>query len=204
METTKLQYGEYYHIFNRGNNSEVLFKETRNYSYFLALYAKYIYPIADTLAYCLMSNHYHLIVRIKDECDILTFSELKLFEETIATKTLDRKPTPSSQFSHLFNTYSKTININFDRTGSLFEHPFKRRLIATELYLQRSIAYVHTNPIRSKLSKTLETYPWSSYNALLSDKPTKLDRELVMKVFGDKEYFMLYHGSFKGGVEEFK
>jgi hypothetical protein len=66
-----LQFGQYYHIYNRGNNGETLFCEDRNYPYFLELYAKYIEPVAETYADCLMSNHFHLLVRIKDyeECE---------------------------------------------------------------------------------------------------------------------------------------
>ena len=62
-----MQHGQYYHIHNRGNNGEVLFREQRNYSYFLNLYARYIEPVAETYAYCLMSNHFHLLVCIEDE-----------------------------------------------------------------------------------------------------------------------------------------
>ena len=59
-----LEYGQYYHIYNRGNNREDVFYEERNYRHFLSLYAKYILPIADTYAYCLLRNHFHLLVRI--------------------------------------------------------------------------------------------------------------------------------------------
>jgi hypothetical protein len=61
-----LQPGQYYHIFNRGNNGETLFREQRNYPYFLSLYAKYIEPVAEIYAYCLLKNYFHLLVRIKD------------------------------------------------------------------------------------------------------------------------------------------
>jgi hypothetical protein len=54
-------------IYNRGNNGENLFREQRNYPYFLKLYAKHIEPIAETYAYCLLRNHFHLLVKIKDE-----------------------------------------------------------------------------------------------------------------------------------------
>ncbi|MBE9507489.1 MAG: hypothetical protein IMY86_05515, partial [Chloroflexi bacterium] len=60
-----LQYGGYYHIYNRGNNREDIFVEERNYLHFLRLYAKYIGPVADTYAYCLLRNHFHFLVRIK-------------------------------------------------------------------------------------------------------------------------------------------
>ncbi len=60
-----LQFGQYYHIFNRGNNRETLFREERNYPYFLSLFVKHIDPVVDTYAYCLMPNHFHLLVRVK-------------------------------------------------------------------------------------------------------------------------------------------
>ena len=62
-----LQPGEYYHIYNRGIDGEVLFREVRNYHHFLRLWAKYIEPVADTYAYCLLSNHFHFLIRIKQE-----------------------------------------------------------------------------------------------------------------------------------------
>ena len=70
----------YYHIYNRGNNRETLFKEERNYRDFLKLYAKHIEPIADTFAYCLLPNHFHLLVRIKGEEEISAAQTLKVSE----------------------------------------------------------------------------------------------------------------------------
>ncbi len=61
-----LEPGKFYHVYNRGNNRENIFNEEQNYAYFLKLYAFHIGPIADTFAYCLMRNHFHLSVRIKD------------------------------------------------------------------------------------------------------------------------------------------
>ena len=62
-----LEHGRYYHIYNRGNNREDLFNENENYNHFLRLYEKYIDPIADTYTWVLMKNHFHLLVRIKEE-----------------------------------------------------------------------------------------------------------------------------------------
>lgn len=194
MESTKLKYGEYYHIYNRGNNGEVLFKEPRNYTLFIALYIKYIDCIADTLAYCLMSNHFHLVVRIKEESEIKSFIELNMFMDNKLEIITDKKPSPSSQFSHLFNAYTKSINKAFERTGSIFEHPFERKLIENELYIQHCIAYIHNNPVKHGFSKRINEYKWSSYNAILSDKPTKINRDLVLSIFEDREYFIQYHG----------
>ncbi len=194
MEKKSLEYGQYYYIYNRGNNGEILFREPDNYKYFLTLYAKYISPVSDTLAYCLMSNHFHFAIRIKEESEIKTFSELHLFDNNKKRLITDKKPNPSSQFAHLFDTYSKSINKTYNRSGSLFEHPFERKMIENEWYIQRSIAYIHENPVKARLSNTMAAYPWSSYTSLVSEKPTRLNRELVMKIYGGKEYFILYHG----------
>ena len=64
-----LQPDSYYHVFNRGVNRQNLFFEGRNYGYFLQLYAHHIEPVADTYAYCLLPNHFHLLVRVKTEAE---------------------------------------------------------------------------------------------------------------------------------------
>jgi hypothetical protein len=61
-----LEFGEYYHIYNRGINRGRIFFEERNYDYFLQLYAQHVVPIAETYAYCLLPNHFHFLVRIRD------------------------------------------------------------------------------------------------------------------------------------------
>ena len=63
----RLQHGQAYHIYNRGNNQENIFVEERDYQHFLRLYSKYIEPIGDTYAYCLFRPHFHFIVRMKTE-----------------------------------------------------------------------------------------------------------------------------------------
>ena len=104
-----LRYGHYYHVYNRGNNGEELFCEPRNYPYFLDLCVQYIEPVAETYAYCLMSNHFHFMVRIRD------------FESRQGSTEGDRFPEVSRAFSNLFGTYTKAFNKAFQRTGSLFE-----------------------------------------------------------------------------------
>jgi len=65
-----LNYGNYYHIYNRGINSCNLFQEADNYEHFLGLFDKYISPVADTYAWVLLPNHFHLMVRVKEEEEI--------------------------------------------------------------------------------------------------------------------------------------
>ena len=107
MAETALQYGTYYHIYNRGTNGEVLFKHEKYYAEFLALYKEYIVPVVDTLAYCLMSNHFHWLIRVKNDDEIRTFDELKMFTKNDANHDPLKKPVPSNQFQHLFLTHTK-------------------------------------------------------------------------------------------------
>jgi putative transposase len=181
MET--LQHGKYYHIYNRGNNREDLFRTPENYLHFLRLYEKYIFPVAETFAWVLMKNHFHLLVKMKDinELDLPDFENLA----GIAN--------PSKQFSNLFNAYAKAFNKMFNRTGSLFEKPFHRIAIDSDKYFRQLIVYIHTNPVHHGFTDDFKDYPWSSYGSIISVKPTKLSRNKVIGWFDDKANFMEIH-----------
>ena len=72
-----LHFGSFYHIYNRGINRERIFVEETNYEYFLKLIKKHILAIADIYAYCLLNNHFHLLVRIKSEKELVNNLEGK-------------------------------------------------------------------------------------------------------------------------------
>jgi len=65
-----IEEGFFYHIYNRGNNGGNIFFDEENYTYFLQLLAKYILPVAEIYAYCLLKNHFHILVRIKENYEI--------------------------------------------------------------------------------------------------------------------------------------
>ena len=179
-----LQYGKYYHIFNRGNNQENIFIEERNYRYFLRLYAKHIMPAADTYAYCLLRNHFHFLVRIKtvEEQDLTSFGNLS---------DLPRKP--SQQFSNLFNAYAKAFNKTYHRTGTLFQRPFGRIEVTSDSYFMQLVTYIHQNPQNHGFVNDFRTWPYSSYQALLSTKPTRLQRDDVLTWFQGVDHFEDVH-----------
>jgi putative transposase len=179
-----LEYGNYYHIYNRGINGENLFKETKNHYHFLNLYSKHIDPIAETFAWCLLKNHFHLLVRIK------TFEEIISNQEDFEIKKIIA---PHQSFGNLFNAYTKSINKSINRHGALFERPFKRKLIDNEHYLQTLIKYIHFNPVNHGFCEHPLEYPWSSYFSCVSDKPTKLQRAKIISFFGDIDNFKNTH-----------
>jgi len=161
----RLEPGKFYHVYNRGNNRENLFYNNGNYEYFLRKYDNYLTDYIDTFAFCLLPNHFHLLVRIKDK-DLSGFKNLTGLEKRI-----------SKQFSNLFNSYAKSINIQQKRVGSLFQRPFKRIEITTTDYLANLVFYIHANPQKHKIIDDFRMYPWSSYDRILKNKPSKLNKK---------------------------
>ena len=180
---TPLRYGEYYHIYNRGNNRENIFIEERNYPHFLKLYAKYVEPIADTYAYCLLRNHFHVLVRIKTEEE----------QKTLGVSKTPRVSNPGQQFGNLFNAYAKAINKAYDRTGSLFEHPFGRVEVTSNAHLIWLVIYIHQNPHKHGFVDDFRTWPYSSYQTFLSTRPTRLKRGDVLAWFDGAHGFETSH-----------
>ncbi|MGD8625749.1 MAG: hypothetical protein PVJ34_14520 [Anaerolineae bacterium] len=179
-----LQHGSYYHIYNRGVNRENLFVEERNYRYILQLYARHIEPIAETYAYCLLRNHFHFLVWIKD---------LTGLRRTEGSHDLTGLKKPSQYFSNFFNAYTKAFNKAFDRTGTLFQRPFGRIAVTSDAYLAWLVVYIHQNPEKHGFVDDFRAWPYSSYHAHLSDKPTRLQRDEVLDWFHGEEGLVMAH-----------
>jgi REP element-mobilizing transposase RayT len=203
-----LQSGKFYHIYNRGINGEKLFLCEENYQHFLKLYTTYIDPIADTYAWVLMPNHFHLLVRIKENIrykyhkpDNGNEKENEQFElvkwETVQVANevnSDNKiPVPNRHFAHLFNAYTKYLNLRIPRHGNLFERPFRRKKIDNYNYLKKVLIYIHQNPVHHDFCKHPMEYPWSSFLTCISTKPTKLKRDTVMGWFDNQANFIHIH-----------
>ena len=184
-----LEKGNYYHIYNRGNNSIDVFFDAESYYHFLRLYDKYISPIADTYAWCFLKNHFHILVYLRLDNEI----EFEKLEYSTIENLKDIEP--SKQFGFLFNAYTQAINKKFNRTGGLFEKPFERKLITSDTYLKNIIHYIHNNPVQHGFVKQMSLYPWSSYDSIISDKPTKLKRKEIIAIYGGKDEFIEYHNN---------
>jgi hypothetical protein len=189
---------KFYHVYNRGINGEDLFKQDRNYAYFLNKYANYLEPVVETYAYCLLKNHFHLLIKVKDNITEptgnLDQTDFKNLSGLKHEKGLHHKDNlVSKKFSDLFNSYTKSINKAFNRTGSLFETPFKRIEVTNDLYLTRLIWYIHHNPQKHGFVSDFRDYPYSSYHAHLSNKNTKLKRNEVIEWFGGMSFYKNFH-----------
>ena len=189
---TTLEAGNYYHIYNRGVNRCNLFRTSENYRYFLRQYEKYIDPIADTFAWALMKNHFHLLIRIKEESEI-NLNRLPVPIKAQASDIPVKLKKPHLYFSDLFNSYSQAFNIQENRTGSLFQRPFSRIHVDDPMYFKNLIVYIHTNPEHQGFVDNFRDYPWTSYGTILSLNPTRLQREKVIGWFNGKGEFMNIH-----------
>jgi len=187
MKKVKLEQGKFYHLYNRGNNSQPIFFETKNYEHFLMLMARYIEPIAEIYAWALMKNHFHLLVYLKKDVEI-DFKKLK-YTSTDKPKVFS----VSKQFSNWFSAYTLAINKMYGRTGSVFEKNLERKWIDNEKYLLNVIYYINYNPVKHKIVNHPMDYPWCSYLGSISEKPTKLQREKIIQIFGSKQHFEKYH-----------
>lgn len=184
-EKLLLKPGNYYHIYNRGNNGQDIFFENENYEFFLHRLDQYITPFCDIIAWVLLRNHFHILVYVKENVSI---------EKLEYTSTeIPKKVEVYLQFGHFFNSYAKAINKRYKRTGSLFEKNFERILINHSQYFKNLIHYIHYNPVKHGFTEHVWDYLWSSYGSIISHKPTKLNREFVLELFNNREDFKLYH-----------
>ena len=183
--------GCFYHLFTQGNNHEDLFREERNYRYFLQLYARYIPPVAETYAYCLLRNHLHVLICVKG-CQN---QDLTGFSEPVRSRAIQA-------FSNLFNAYAKAFNLAYDRTGALFRRPFQRVLITDDDYLRQVIIYIHHNPQKHGLARDFRSWRYSSYPTLTGRSETQLERNKVLELFGGLAAFRTAHETDLSGLED--
>jgi len=163
-----------YHIYNRGINSETVFQDDNNMSYFLKLVEKYLIPKVNILAYCLLNNHFHFAIEV-----------------TTDTKEVNQA------FSNLFNAYTKAYNKQNYRTGALFERPFKRKHIKDENYLKQLILYIHRNPENHNIVEDFKSYEFSSFKLYSTENTTLISEKkpYIIGLFDDLKNFNITHNN---------
>ncbi len=207
-----------YHIFNHANGFENIFGEDRNFQYFLEKYTEYICPIAETYAYCLMPNYFHLVVRIRKREVIeelirkkknfskvsFDFGKVKVEDEVKVdekVKVVDEVKIDineiekfiSKQFSNLFNCYAQSFNKMYKRMGSLFIKNFKREEILDKEYFVNAIVYTHRNPIHHGFCTRYNDWGYTSYCEIAEQKSVFVEVAKLLKVFGGKQHFVEVH-----------
>ena len=182
----------YYHLFNRAIGNEQLFRSDENYRYFLRKIKAHILPVAELWTYSLMPNHFHLVVKIREDNHI---------EDLYKTKKL-KEYNPSiqlisdfimEQFSNCFNAYAKAFNKMYDRQGALFLDYLKRSVADDDNDITSFIFYTHKNAVHHGLAKKVGEWKFDGYQAIVSQGSTDLARQDVTEWFGSTERFIQFH-----------
>lgn len=130
----------YYHLYNRGNQKKDIFLDEKDYAFYLRKLTeagrKYYFVI---IAYCLMPNHIHLIVK------------------------QDKEYPPAKFISSIHTSYATVFNKKYKTVGHLFQDRFKQKIVDDDRYMKNLIAYVHLNPVKAGLCNFPKEYKWSSY-----------------------------------------
>jgi putative transposase len=188
--------GETYHVYNRANGNEKLFVEERNYYFFLDKLSYHILPVINMHAYCLMPNHFHLLVEVK------SFEELqKMFSKI--QNIADAEKQISKSFSNLFSSYTQAFNKVNDRMGNLFMSSFKKKHVENTSDYLNVTHYIHANPVHHKYVENIKDWKFSSYKALAGFGKTSLKREAVHNIFGGQMGFIEYHKRLINPKEKF-
>jgi len=178
INTESFEFESVYHIFSHVNGKELIFREELNYQFFLKQLDKYIIPIADIYAYCLLPNHFHLLLR---------------FKNIEGVNAEDEHHSLMKSFGNFLNSYAKAFNKKYNRKGALFLNAIKRKKITDEKYLLKVLHYIHNNPFNHGLVNKFDQWKHSSYNSYLNlKKDSKLNRMEIMQYFDSLEVFVNY------------
>ncbi len=156
------QAGMYYHIYNRGVSRSTIFRESTNFLYAIEKIHKYcVKNSVSVIAYCLMPNHYHLLLR------------------------QDGDSPAGNVPQSVFNSYSKAYNLKYSHSGTLFEGRFRAKPVQTTSHLLHLCRYIHGNPVKDGLVADPSDWPWSNYLEWIGDRKGRLvDHEFIRMQFG--------------------
>jgi putative transposase len=200
---TQFEEGHFYHVYNRTVDKQLMFRGDNNFEFFLKKYDEYLSSVIDTFAYCLLGNHFHFLIRVKenlmDNLDLTTFQKLSNLPDANPVHHI-----VSHQFRKFFQSYAMAFNKQHNRVGTLFQTPFKRAMVNSDTYFTQLVYYIHSNPQHHDLTDDFREWKWSSYNRILIDKPSKLRKTEVIEWFGNMQAYQDYHNSFQKNMMDEK
>ena len=178
---------ELYHIYNRGNNKQKIFFKPANYVFFLKKVRNFLMPHCDILAYCLMPNHFHLLINADNR--------------TIGTRLIanQQKNVLSEAVRILLSSYTLAINKQNETTGSLFQQNTKAKCLAkgNNNYGYICMNYIHQNPMKAGLVKRMEDWEYSSFNDYCGNRSeTMCNKELASQLL-DLNFDTFYDDSYR-------
>ncbi|MCC5912885.1 MAG: hypothetical protein JJU46_00800 [Balneolaceae bacterium] len=199
--------GHYYHIYNRGVGKGTIFWSDKDFRRFIKKYVYYLYPSVQTFAWCLLSNHFHALIRVRTVAEQSRLFNLKK-EHFLSDKLhgnqdpLNKPFVASRQISHLMNSYTRYINCRKERTGFLFEGSLKRKRVIDDDNFQHLVCYIHRNPIHHGIVNDYRGYKYSSINDFLIGRRSFVEVAKVLEDFGGRENFLHAHEEFKMKIDD--
>ncbi len=188
-----------YHVFNRTNNKELLYKSDENCRFFLESYDDYLAYLMETYAWGLMPNHFHLEVKTrpeeysKDWLSRIPKKKRTLTENKFLIGKMPYEILVSRAFKRFFQSYSMSVNNHLRRNGSLFSRRFRRTDIADDEHFKKVMLYIHTNPVKHGITRDFREYDWISYHDYIENAlPQNIITEVYEK-FGNKQAFIAAH-----------
>ena len=173
--------GTYLHVYNRGVNREPLFFDSDNYYFFLQRLNDYLPDSGiSIIAYCLMPNHFHLLVH------------------------QHRSEAISRYVGRVCKSYVQAINKRKNRTGHLFENKYKAKLIDDVAYLLHLSRYIHLNPVRAGLVEKVGDWPYSSYESFIdrNDSSVCVEPQVILQEFKEPSEYRDFIESYRQGDKE--
>jgi len=191
----KLEAGNVYHIYNRGVNEWPVFTSKNNKRHFLNKLREYVYPFAEVLAYSLLDNHFHLIIRVK----VLNQRHELFKKDGLHSKQCQL----SKQIGKCISSYTQSYNKVNKRSGALFESPFKRKVILNDNYISQAILYVMANPVHHGLVRRARDYEFCSTRDLYINSSENIELDFVLEHFGSRENLLITLKEFEE-IENFR
>jgi putative transposase len=173
--------GEIYHIYNRGNIHQKVFYERKNYLYFLKKMKRHLKPFCHILAWCLIPNHFHWLVKVKsqDEMNSIAFSDSSITpfksnnnrsNSSEIGMSLDETPLIelNKSIGVLLRSYTRAMNVTYGSKGSLFQQRTKSKNLNSGVTIRNNYAlicflYITQNPVKHRLAKDTASWEFSSY-----------------------------------------
>ncbi len=165
----------YYHLYNRGWNRSEIFLDDEDYRHFELLFTRHLspepvvdsrgreypwrYPMIHLNSYCLMPNHFHILIYQTDETGIIKLA------------------------SSILTAYTMYFNKKYKRRGPLFENTYKAVLIHDDVQLQHITRYIHLN------HREFRTWPYSSYKDYLKQPRTWIDSVPILELFASQQAY---------------
>ncbi len=185
--------GEIYHVYNRGNNKQKIFFKPENYTYFIKGLGRYLTPYCDLLAWCLMPNHFHLLIHANSQ-SIQTINDGSFARQQF-----------SQGIKQLLSSYTKGINKQEKRVGSLFQQKTKAICVTNnENHDTTAFHYIHQNPMKAGLVKRMEDWEYSSFKDYLCLREESLCNIDLAKEHLDINFDKLCEESYRVINFEFK